>query len=108
MRLILERLAFAFLSRSDVGVPLFRMACWPMILFLMSYACDSILRMNFACWFRTVFLAAKLMRGIWRCCGVPNFAISDLFSTVSFWPGTLMVTVLSVVLTSAAPSGIAA
>ena len=105
--LTLERLAFAFLSTFDVVVSLFRMARWPINLLLMSCACDSILLMNFAWWLRTVFLAAKLIRGMWRCSGVPNFATSDLFNTVSCWPGTLMVTVLSVVSTNATPSGIA-
>ena len=101
------RLAFAFLSEFDAWGPLFLMARWPMILFFMSCAWDSMFWMSFTCWLRTVFLVAKLMSGILRCSGVPNFAMSDLFSTVSCWPGTFTVMVLFVDLTSAATSGIA-
>ena len=58
-------------------------------------------------WFMTVFLAANWISGFFGCDGVPNRATSDLWSTVSSWPGYLIVIVEPEVFISAAPSGMA-
>ena len=44
------------------------------------------------------------MRGIFLCSGVPNFATSDLWRTVSFFPGIFRVRVASVVSINTVPS----
>ena len=49
----------------------------------------------------------KIFSGICRCSAVLKLATLDLFRTVSCWPGTLMVMVESLVLTSVAPPGMA-